>query len=79
MLVVPDNALEASTTVAAPGVLPVSLTPVALATSLDADANSPQLLDLVILWDDARADQITLDTTFSGLTPGPVKINWSAN
>ena len=78
VLVVPDNALEASTTVAAPGVLPVSVITLALATSLDADENSPELLDLVTLWGEAGADQITLNATFSGPTSGPVKINWSA-
>ena len=48
VLVVSDNALEASTTIAAPGVLPASIVMVSLASSVDADENSPELLDLII-------------------------------
>ena len=74
-----DNALEASTVVSAPGVAPTSVITVALARSLDADENSPELLDLVTLWAEAGTDQITLNATFSDPTSGSVKINWSAN
>ena len=52
---------------------------VSLAPSLDADENSPELLDLVTLWAEAGTDQITLNATFSDPTSGAVKINWSAN
>ena len=79
MLVVADNALEALSVIAAPGVLPASIVMVSLAPSLDADENSPELLDLVTLWGEAGADQITLNATFSDPTSGAVKINWSAN
>ncbi|MCX8509422.1 MAG: hypothetical protein ORN49_11185, partial [Rhodobacteraceae bacterium] len=79
VLVVADNALEASTVIAAPGVLPTSLITVSLAPSIDSDENSPELLDLVPLWGEPGADQITLNATFSGPTSGPVKINWSTN
>ncbi len=79
VLAVADNAVEASTVIAAPGVLPTSLITVSLAPSVDADENSPELLDLVTLWGEAGADQITLNATFSEPTSGAVKINWSAN
>jgi hypothetical protein len=79
LLAVAHNAVEASTVVAAPGVLPTSLITVSLAPSLDADENSPDLLDLITLWAEAGTDQITLNATFSELTSGVVKINWSAN
>ena len=79
VLIVADNALEASTVIAAPGVLPASIVTVSLAPSLDADENSAELLDLVTLWAEAGTDQITLNATFSDPTSGAVKINWSAN
>lgn len=79
VLAVADNAVEASTVIAAPCVLPTSLITVSLAPSIDADENSPELLDLVTLWGEAGADQITLNATFSGPTSGPIKITWSAN
>ena len=79
VLAVADNAVEASTVIAAPGVLPTSLISVSLAHSIDADENSPELLNLVTLWGEAGADQITLNATFSDPTSGAVKINWSAN
>jgi hypothetical protein len=79
VLAVVDNALEASTVISAPGVAPTSIITVALAPSLDADENSPELLDLVTLWAEAGTDQITLNATFSDPTSGAVKINWSAN
>ena len=79
VLAVADNALEASTVIAAPGVLPASIVMVSLATTPDADENSPELLDLVTLWGEAGTDQITLNATFSDPTSGAVKINWSAN
>ena len=79
LLAVADNALEASTIISAPGVAHTSIITVALAPSLDADENSPELLDLVTLWAEAGTDQITLNATFSDPTSGPVKINWSAN
>jgi len=79
VLSVADNALEASTVIAAPGVLPASIVMVSLAPSLDADENSAELLDLVTLWAEAGTDQITLNATFSDPTSGAVKINWSAN
>ena len=79
LLAVADNALEASTVIAAPGVAATSIITVSLAPSLDADENSPDLLDLVTLWAEAGTDQITLNATFSDPTSGAVKINWSAN
>ena len=79
LLAVADNALEASTVISAPGVAPTSIITVSLAPSLDADENSPDLLDLVTLWAEAGTDQITLNATFSDPTSGAVKINWSAN
>ncbi len=79
VLTVPDNALEASTVIAAPGVLPASIVTLSLAASLDADENSAELLDLVTLWAEAGSDQIILNATFSDPTSGAVKINWSAN
>ncbi len=79
VLIVADNALEAATVIAAPGVLPASIISVSLAPSLDADENSPELLDLVTLWGEAGTDQIILNATFSAPTSGAVKINWSAN
>ena len=79
VLAVADNAVEASTVIAAPGVLPTSLITVSLAPSVDADENSPELLDLITLWAEAGTDQITLNATFSEPTSGAVKINWSAN
>jgi len=79
LLTVADNALEASTVIAAPGVLPFSIVMVSLAPSLDADEKSAELLDLVTLWGEAGTDQITLNATFSDPTSGAVKINWSAN
>jgi len=77
--VVSDNVPEASTTIAAPGVTPGSTIAVSLASSVDADENSPELLDLITLWGEAGTDQITLNATFSDPTSGAVKINWSAN
>jgi hypothetical protein len=79
LLAVAQNALEASSVIAAPGVTPTSILTVSLAASLDADENSPDLLDLVTLWAEAGTDQITLNATFSDPTSGAVKINWSAN
>ena len=79
VLTVPDNALEASTTIAAPSVTPGSTIAVSLASSVHADENSPELLDLITLWGEAGADQFTLNATFSDPTSGAVKINWSAN
>lgn len=79
VLAVVDNALEASTVISAPGVAPTSIITVALSPSLDADENSPELLDLVTLWAEAGTDQITLNATFADPTSGAVKINWSAN
>ena len=79
ILTVADNAFEASTIIAAPGVAPSSIITLCLALSLDADENSPELLDLVTLWAEAGTDQITLNATFSDPTSGAVKINWSAN
>ena len=79
LLAVADNTLEASTVIAAPGVAPTSIITVSLAPSIDADENSPDLLDLVTLWAEAGTDQITLNATFSDPTSGAVKINWSAN
>ena len=79
LLAVGDNMFEASTVVSAPGVLPTSTVTVSLAPTLDADENSPELLDLVTLWAEAGTDQITLNATFSEPTSGAVKINWSAN
>lgn len=79
VIAVADNALEASTVIAAPGVLPTSLITVWLAPSIDADENSPELLDLLTLWGEPGTEQITLNVTFSGSTSGPVKINWSAS
>ena len=79
LLAVADNSLEASTIISAPGVAPTSIITVSLAASLDADENSPELLDLVTLWAEAGTDQITLNATFSDPTSGAVKINWSAN
>ena len=79
LLAVGDNMFEASTVVSSPGVLPTSTITVSLAPALDADENSPELLDLVTLWAEAGTDQITLNATFSEPTSGAVKINWSAN
>jgi hypothetical protein len=79
LLAVAQNALEASSVISAPGVTPSSILTVSLAASLDADENSPDLLDLVTLWAEAGTDQITLNVTFSEPTSGAVKINWSAN
>ena len=79
LLAVAENALEATTVISAPGVAPGSIITVSLAPSLDADENSPDLLDLVTLWAEAGTDQITLNATFSDPTSGAVKINWSAN
>ena len=79
VLAVADNALEASTVISAPGVATTSIINVSLAPSLDADENSPDLIDLVTLWAEAGTDQITLNATFSDPTSGAVKINWSAN
>ena len=79
LLAVADNALEASTIISAPGIAPTSIITVSLAPSLDADENSPELLDLVTLWAEPGTDQITLNATFSDPTSGAVKINWSAN
>jgi hypothetical protein len=79
LLAVAQNALEASSVIAAPGVTPSSILTVSLAPTLDADENSPDLLDLVTLWAEAGTDQITLNATFSDPTSGAVKINWSAN
>lgn len=79
LLAVADNALEASTVISAPGVAPTSIITVSLAPSVDADENSPDLLDLVTLWAEPGTDQITLNATFSDPTSGAVKINWSAN
>ena len=79
LLSVADNALEASTVISVPGVAPTSIITVSLAPSLDADENSPELLDFVTLWAEAGTDQITLNATFSDPTSGAVKINWSAN
>jgi hypothetical protein len=79
LLAVAQNALEASSVISAPGVTPSSILTVSLAASLDADENSPDLLDLVTLWAEAGTDQITLNATFSDPTSGAVKINWSAN
>ncbi len=79
LLAVADNALEASTVISAPGVAATSIITVSLAPSLDADENSPELLDLVTLWAEPGTDQITLNATFSDPTSGAVKINWSAN
>ncbi len=79
LLAVADNALEALSIISAPGVAPGSVITVSLAPSLDADENSPELLDLVTLWAEPGTDQITLNATFSVPTSGAVKINWSAN
>ena len=79
LLAVAENALEASTVISAPGVAATSIITVSLAPSLDADENSPDLLDLVTLWAEPGTDQITLNATFSDPTSGAVKINWSAN
>ena len=79
LLAVAENALEALTIISAPGVATTSIITVSLAPSLDADENSPEFLDLVTLWAEAGADQITLNATFSDPTSGAVKINWSAN
>lgn len=79
LLNVADNALEAATVIAAPGVVPNSILTVSLAPCIDADENCPDLLDLVTLWAEAGTDQITLNATFSAPTSGAVKINWSAN
>ena len=79
LLAVADNALEASSVISALGIAPTSIITVSLAPSLDADENSPDLLDLVTLWAEAGTDQITLSATFSDPTSGAVKINWSAN
>ncbi len=79
LLAVADNALEASSIISAPGIAPTSVITVSLAPSLDADENSPDLLDLVTLWAEPGTDQITLNATFSDPTSGAVKINWSAN
>ena len=79
LLAVGDNMFEASTVVSALGVLQTSTVTVSLAPALDADENSPELLDLVTLWAEAGTDQITLNATFSEPTSGAVKINWSAN
>jgi hypothetical protein len=79
ILAVADNAFEASTVISAPGVATASIINVSLAPSLDADENSPDLLDLITLWAEAGTDQITLNATFSDPTSGAVKINWSAN
>ena len=79
VLAVADNALEATTVISAPGIAPTSIITLALAPSLDADENSPELLDLVALWAEAATDQITLNATFADPTSGAVKINWSAN
>ena len=79
VVTVANNALEASTVIAAQGVLPASIVTVALAPSLYADKNCAELLDFVTLWAEAGTDQITLNATFSDPTSGPVKINWSAN
>ena len=68
------GALNAEIVINADGASTVSLAP-----SLDADENSPDLLDLVTLWAEPGTDQITLNATFSDPTSGAVKINWSAN
>ena len=79
VLAVADNALEAATVISAPGIAPTSVITVSLAPALDADENSPELLDLVTLWAEAGTDQITLNATFAEPTSGAVKINWSTN
>ena len=79
ILAVADNAFEVSTVISAPGVAITSIINVSLAPSLDADENSPDLLDLITLWAEAGTDQITLNATFADPTSGAVKINWSAN
>ena len=79
VLTVPDNALEALSIIAAPGVVAGSIIMVSLAAVVDDDENTPELLDIVALWGEAGTDQITLNATFSDLTSGAVKINWSAN
>ena len=79
VLTVPDNALEALSIIGAPGVVAGSIIIVSLAAVVDDDENTPELLDIVALWGEAGIDQITLNATFSDLTSGAVKINWSAN
>ena len=51
---------------------------VALATALDSDENSPEMLDLVTLWGDPGTNQITIGATFDTPTSGSISINWSA-
>lgn len=71
-------AFQHSETVAAVGVTPASVVLVSLAPVVDADANDPEMLDVVALWATPGTDTITFGLTFSTKTVGPVKLNWSA-
>ena len=67
-----------STVISAPGVTPSSRVSVALATALDSDENSPEMLDLLTLWGDPGTNQITIGASFDTPTSGSISINWSA-
>lgn len=73
-----EGAYEDTETVAALGVTPTSKVFLSLAPALDEDENDPSMLDIVSMSAIPGTDTLTINATFSQLTSGPVKFNWSA-
>jgi len=77
-ITVPQNRYEVISTVAASGVVSTNNIVVSVASHLDTDENSEEMLDIKTLSASAGTDQITFTIIFSEPTSGPVKLSWSA-
>jgi hypothetical protein len=78
-VVVPNNAMEASGTLAAPGVTAAHRVLLSIAPHDDSDENSADMLDLAGMSGRAGTGTISVTMAFSAPSAGPIKLNWIAH
>lgn len=78
-ITVPNSRYEHTETVSATGVTGTSQVILGLAPALDTEENCAELLDIVSFVAEPDVNVITITITFSMLSSGPVKFNWSSS
>lgn len=79
LVTVTGSRLEWEQTVVATGVTPSNGIILTLASHLDEDENTAEMLDISSMSAQAGTDQITVLLSFSTPTTGQIKLNWIAN
>jgi hypothetical protein len=75
---IPQGVFEWTESFVAAGVTPASKVWLSLAATADTDENTSELLDVVAISGTAGVNSVQVVATFSNMTEGPVKLNWSA-